>query len=196
VPAELAIGGLDDQAGSARLDHERRDAVVGAGGDRDDAGDRRARVGDERLRAVDHPLVVDQPGPGARRPRVAAGVGLGQPEGAERPTGDEIGQPARLLVVVAEAEDRVGAKPDAGREGDAERLVDASDLLDGDAQRDEVAVAAAPLAREHEPEQAELAHLLHDLQREVVGLVPGGDVGGDLGLGEVADDLAEREVLC
>ena len=42
-----------------------------------------------------------------------------RPNAPERPAGDEVGQPALLLLVVAEAEDRVGAEPDAGRQRDA-----------------------------------------------------------------------------
>ena len=54
-------------------------------GHRDDRGDRRARVGDERLLAVDHPLVrvvVERRGR-AGAAGVAAGVGLGEAEAAD-----------------------------------------------------------------------------------------------------------------
>ena len=97
------------------------------------------------------PLITHSPscehGPGARGAGVGAAVGLGQPEPAEGPAGDEIGQPLRLLIVVAELEDRVGAEADAGRQRDAHRLVDAAELLDRHAQRGEVATGAAVLAR-------------------------------------------------
>ena len=46
-----------------------------------------------------------------------------------------------------------------------------------------------------QPEQAEVAHLGDQLDREVVVAVPGRDVRRDLGLGEVAHDLAERLVI-
>ena len=86
---------------------------------------------------------------------------------------------------------------DAGLEGDAHRLVDAADLLDRHAQAGEVAVlaGAAVLLGSGEPEQAELAHLLHDVDREVVVAVPLRGVRRDLGLGEVADAAAELLVL-
>ncbi len=58
VPAHLAVRRLDDQAGRAGRHDERADAVVGARGHGDHRRDRRAGVGDERLRAVDHPLVA------------------------------------------------------------------------------------------------------------------------------------------
>ena len=143
-----------------------------------------------------HPVVAVAPGPRARGAGVAAAVGLGEAEGAERSTGDEVGQPSLLLLLGAEAEDRVGAEADAGRQRDAHRLVDPADLLDRDAQRGEVAVAAAPLGREDQAEQAELAHRLHGLERETCARAShSGGVRGDLALGEVADDLAERLVF-
>ncbi len=55
--------------------------------------------------------------------------------------------------------------------------------------------AAAVLLRGGQPEQAELTESRHDLDREVVLAVPAGGVRGDLRLGELADDLAERLVL-
>ena len=90
---------------------------------------------------VDHPLVggLVERGLGPGGAGVAAAVGLGQPEGAERPAGDQVGQPALALLLGAEREDRVGAEAHAGRQRDAQRLVDPADLLDGDAQRGEVA---------------------------------------------------------
>ena len=94
--------------------------------------------------------------------------GLGQPERAERATGDQVGQPALLLLVVAEPVDRVGAEADAGRQRDAHRLVDPAELLDRHAQRGEVAPAAAPLLGEDEAEQPEVAHRQHGVDREVV----------------------------
>src|SRR5690606_6015957 len=94
-----------------------------------------------------------------------------------------------------ELEDRVGAEPDPGRQGDAHRLIDPAELLDGDAQRGEVATGAAVLLGEHDAEQAELTHLLHDVDREVVLDVPAGRVRRDLTLGELSHHLAEHLVL-
>ena len=45
------------------------------------------------------------------------------------------------------------------------------------------------------PNRPELAHLVHDVDREVVVAVPLRGVRRDLGLGELADDLAEGLVL-
>ena len=54
---------------------------------------------------------------------------------------------------------------------------------------------AAVLLGGGEAEQAELAHLRDDVDREVVVAVPLGGVGGDLLLGEVADRPSELLVL-
>ena len=88
-------------------------------------------------------------------------------------------------------------RPTPGRERDADRLVDPAELLDRDAEAGEVAVVAhaAELLRHDEAEQAEVAHLGHEVGREVVLPVPLGDVRLDLRLGELADDLAEVLVL-
>ena len=72
-------------------------------------------------------------GCGSRRRR-SRPSGLGQAERRERPAGDEVGQPALLLLLGAEGEDRVDAEADAGLEGDADRLVDPAELLDRDAR--------------------------------------------------------------
>ena len=112
---------------------------AGPGGDRDQRRDVGAGVGDERLGAVDHPLAVVQHGAGLGRAGVRTRLRLGQPEAGERAAGDEVGQPALLLLVGAVGQDRVDAEPDTGLQRDADRLVDAAELLDRDAERGEVA---------------------------------------------------------
>ncbi len=134
-------------------------------------------------------------GLGARGPGVRPGTGLGQAEAGQGAAGDEVGQPALLLRVGAVAEDRVDAQADARREGDADRLVDPAELLDRDDEAHEVGVRPAVLLRRGEAEEAEVAHLRHELGGEVRVAVPLLDVRGDLALGEVADDHAEVLVL-
>ena len=56
----------------------------------------------------------------------------------------------------------------------------------------EVAATAAVLFRRGEPEQPELTHRWNDLDRKMMLLIPTGGMRGDLGLGELADDLSER----
>ena len=201
VPSELVVARVDGEAGRAG-GHEdgadlRRAVVVGAraGGDRDDRREVAAGVGDERLGAVDDPVVAVAGGAGAGGTGVGAAAGLGQPERRERTAGDEVGQEARLLLLAPEAEDRVDAEADPGAERDADGLVDAAELLDRDDERHEVAVGAAVLLRNDETEEAEVAHLRDEVGREVAVAVPLRDVRRDLRLGELAHDRAEVLVL-
>ena len=144
------------------------------------------------------PAALVEAGAGAGGARVRAGLGLGQAERGQRAAGDQVGQPALLLLLGAEAEDRVDAQPDAGAEGDADALVDPAELLDRDAEAGEgvlVETGPAVLLRGHQAEQPEVAHLRHEVHGEVAVAVPLLDVRGHLGLGELADGGAEVLVL-
>ena len=89
------------------------------------------------------PLITHSPPSSTARVRVAPASepasGSVSPNAGQRPAGDEVGQPALLLLLGAEGQDRVDAQADAGLERDADRLVDAAELLDRHAQRGEVA---------------------------------------------------------
>ena len=67
-------------------------------------------------------------------------------------------------------------RPTPASQRDAHRLVDAAELLDRDAQPGEAPSSGRPgaavLLRGGQAEEAELAHLLHDVGREVVIAVP------------------------
>ena len=87
-------------------------------------------------------------------PASLPGLGLGEAEAAEGAARAQVGQPLLALLLGAEDEDRVGAEADAGLERDRHRLVDPAELLDGHAQRGEVAAAPAVLLGEGQAEQA------------------------------------------
>src|SRR5262249_55495032 len=79
APAELLHLRRDLVArGAVRNDQVGDLVVAGARGDRHAGGDVGARVGDEDLRAVDHPPAVAQLGGRAWGRRVGPGPGLGQ----------------------------------------------------------------------------------------------------------------------
>ena len=150
------------------------------------------------------PLTTHSPfvehGLGRRGTGVGTGTGLGQAEAGEPGALDEIGQPGLLLLVGAVGQDRVDAETDSSLEGDAHRLVDATDLLDGQAQRREAAVlagqaGAAELLGGGEPHQPEVTHLLDHVGREVVVAVPLRGVRRDLGPRELTDAATELLVL-
>ncbi len=198
VPAHLPVRRHHGEAGRARGHDDRRDLTrAGPGRHRDDRCDRRARVGDELLLAVDDPLVgrVVERRRRACAAGVAAGVGLGEAEPADAAPRAEIGQPLLSLVLGAELEDRVRPEADAGLDRDRHRLVHAAELFEGDAERREVGTTAAVLGRKDQAEEAEVTHREHGVDRKLVRAIPGLDVRRDLGLGEVADDLPERLLL-
>src|SRR5262249_62330183 len=81
------------------LDHEARDALVGAGRQRDEAG--ALAVRHPRLRARDAVLVAVSHGAAGDRARVAPGVGLGQRERAPDLAGGEPRKPPLSLLAGA-----------------------------------------------------------------------------------------------
>ena len=204
VPAELVIGLLGGESRRARGDHDRADlrgaVVAGAGacGDRHHGRDRRSGVGDEGLGAVDDPLAVDDLGLGLGAPRIRARLGFGEAEAGEGAPGREVGQPLLLLLGGAVAENRIDAQADARFQGDPHRLVNPTELFDGQAQVGELASRArrsAVLLGHDQTEDAELAQFGHELDREVGLLVPLGDLGRNLGLGEVPHQVTEFLVV-
>ena len=102
VPAHLAVRRLHDEPRSACGHDDRRHALVGEGGDRHQAGDVSAGVGDERLGTVDHPLRLGargvQHGSCLGGAGVGAAVGFGEAEACQGPACDEVGQVGVLLV--------------------------------------------------------------------------------------------------
>ncbi len=90
---------------------------------------------------------------------------------------------------------RLPAKPERRRQRDRHRLVDPPQLLEREAHRDRVGVRAAVPRREREPEQAELAHLLDHVERELLLQVCLGRPRGDHVVRELADDPAERRLF-
>ncbi len=171
------------EAGRARGHHDRADlrtsALVRAGarGDRDERGDLAAGVGDELLGAVDDPLVPVELGAGAGGPRVRAAPGSVSPKPARRRPATRSGSQRCFCSSVPKV--RIGLMP---------RPTPASSVMPMDwSTRPSSSIAThrlvksppdprAPRAR-GQPEQAHRAHLLHDVDREVVRLVPRRDVG-------------------
>ncbi len=145
--------------------------IVGLPGDRGDrhpGRDVRPAVGDELLGAVDHPFAIALLGAGLRRSGVRAGLRLGEAERPELAPADEVGQPARLLLGSAEVVDRRRAEANRRLERDPDPGIAPRDLLDGDAQRQEIGAGATCLFGERQAEQAELAHLADDVVAELV----------------------------
>ena len=186
------VSGTDDEARLAAALQLRVD-----GGDDDvDVGD--AAVGDPRLRAVEHPLVLGLVvhGPGAQARDVGAGVGLAHAEGAE---GDLVGRAVALRHPLADLLGRaVAGDPGGGEAGAHDRHADAGvapeQLLDGDRQRQAGRVEQGG-GHEVHAVQADLGSLLDDRVGELLALVPLAAGGTDDRFGEVVDPLLDLQLV-
>jgi hypothetical protein len=100
-PALLGQRAADAQAGRVALDREDRQAAralgrgIGARSDKHQVGQH--AVGDEHLRAVEHPVVTVSQRTRADRRDIRAGVGLGDGHRRDALAGDDARQPAGLL---------------------------------------------------------------------------------------------------
>ena len=154
-------------------------------------------VGDEGLGAVDDVGVAAAPGGGGEGGDVGAGAGLGDPQGADLLAGDPRHQPALLLLLGAEVEDRRHRDRGVGVEagGDAAGAAGAGQLLDPDRVVQVGAALAAQLLRELEAEEAELGAAAEQLPREFPRRLPLVDVRRDLLGDEAGDRLPQLLVL-
>ncbi len=154
-------------------------------------------VGDEGLGAVDDVAAVDPLGEGRDAGDVGAGAGLGDAQGADLLAGDPRHQPALLLLLGAEVEDRRHRDRGVGVEagGDPARAARVRQLLDPDRVVQVRAALAAVLLGELQAEEAELGAALVEVAGEFPCLLPLVDVGSDLLGDEAVDRLAQLLVL-
>ena len=106
------------ESGEVLLHDERGDALVpqalvGHGEDHEHMGE--ARVGDEDLAAVEHPVVALVLGHRLLHGGVGARAGLGQAESAQPLAGGQLGQVLLLLLLGAVLADGPGAQGGVGR---------------------------------------------------------------------------------
>ena len=97
-----------------------------------------------------------------------------------------------MLGFAAERQNRSDSETDPGRQRDVNRRVDGGELLHRDAERREVGARTAQIFGDEEAEQAELAHLAHDVGGEHAFLVPFGGFRGEDLVREVPHDGTER----
>ena len=192
----LVLLALGEALGAGRHDEARVAAALQLGLDRrdDDVNVGDATVGDPRLGAVEHPLVVGLVvhRAGAQRRHVGAGVGLAHAERAEL---DVIGRAVALRHPLEDLLGRAGGGDAGAGQGRAEdRQTDAGvapeQLLGGDRQHQPGGLEER-VGHEVEGVQADLGRLLDDRPRELLPLVPlVGDGANDV-LGEVVDPFLD-----
>src|SRR5512133_839744 len=126
MPAELGIARTYLEAGCPHGHDDRGDLrIAGLAGartrrDRADRSDVGPGIGDELLAAVDHPFMITQGRTGPSRARIGSSLWLRQPESGQSASGEQIGQPPRLLLRCAEVRDWVDAEPDGRLQSDSE----------------------------------------------------------------------------
>ena len=92
-------------------------------------------------------------------------------------------------------EEGEGVEADVDAHGDAEEGVDVLEFVAGEGEADVVEAGAAVALGDGEAEDAELTHLPQDFGVELGVGVPPLDVGGDFAGGELADHVADLDLL-
>ena len=181
--AELVLLAPGAEARRPALDDERRDALlarraVGHRHDHRGVGD--AAVGDEVLRAVEHPVLAVAHRGRAHAAGVRARARLGEPPAAHLLAARERRQEAALLLLAAGQVDVGGAQAVVGGERERDAGVHARELLHHDRPVERPSARAAVLLRPAGPGHAELAEPREHLARELLLLVPLARVRGEL----------------
>ena len=196
--AHLVLDAGDAEALGRHLDDEARQSPmarrvrIGHGEDRDELGDR--ALADEPLRARDDVVVAVADGRGAGRGGIGAGLGLGQRERDESLARGEAREPAGLLLRGAGEEQRQRAELLHGQDQPG-RGARAAQLLDREADAQELATETAVLDRERQGEDVVRGEELLEVLREGRGPVDLGGSRGDPLVGKDPDGVTEVALL-
>jgi hypothetical protein len=126
---------------------------------------------------------------------VGAGGRFGEAEGAEDFAGGEAAEVAGPLFIGGIDEER-GLHGGVGdRDGGGHGGMDAGNFFEHEDVGDGVEAGAAPFFGEKHAAAAECAEFVDGVERKVVGAFPVFDVGADFGVHEVADSVADEEVV-
>ena len=151
-------------------------------------------MADEPLRAVDDVVVAVARGGGPDRGDVRAGLGLGQGEGDELLPGRQPRDEAGLLFVGAGDEERQRGQL-LDREDQAGRGTRAAELLDRQADAQQVATETAVFLGERQGQDVLGGQQLAKVLGKLAGLVDLGGPRRDAFVGEGADSVAEERLL-
>ena len=190
---ELAFDLGRREALHALFQDEAADFVLGLGlgPDHEDVGD--GRVGDPHLGALEEVAAVDLAGPGLHAAGIRAVVRLGQAEAADQLAGRQARQVLAALRLAAIGVDGVHDQAGLDAHGRAVAAVDPLDFARHQAVADVVDPGAAVVLGQGRAQEAQRAHLGHDLPVEAlvaVGLEhPGHQLLLAVGPGGVADEV-------
>ena len=151
---------------------------------RDHRGD--ARIGDPRLRAVDHPLVPVTAGGRLHAEQVRPRARLGQRQRAERLAAGQLGEPLRLLRGRPPALDRRAAQTVVRGSRKGGRAAGTSQFFERHHQTEGVDLDAAVFLRHFQAQQADVRHLADRLPVKLTGLIDFGGVGLQFGFAKIA----------
>ena len=144
-------------------------------------------VGDEVLRAVEHPVVARALCKRRHRARIRAAHRLGQTEATQHLARRHRLEELHLLSLRAVLVDRIACKRVVHAHDDADRGARAADLLHRQRVPDAIETGAAVAFVDGDAHQAQLAHLSHDVGRPGAVLIE--FLGPRL-------DLTQRKVAC
>ena len=133
---------------------------------------RQTRVGRERLRAVQQPVLAVAPGAGAKVAGVASRIGLGERPGPQELPPCQRSQPALLLRVGSEHRDVRGGQSVVSGDGKGYRRIHTRELLDADGVLHRGHPGATVTRRELDAEQPQLPKLRQQVGGERLRLVP------------------------
>ena len=173
--AELLLDAHDLEAGKVRRHDEGRHVVllrVRIGDREDDQHAGRPAGGDELFRSAQHPVVAVAARAGLQRAGVGAGLRLGQREAADHLAARQGPEIALLLRLRAEAQDRQAGDGIVDAHDGGARAVAGRDLLQRQRIGDLSDIRAAEFLRYQHAEEAEFAHFLQRIERNVALLAP------------------------
>ena len=196
--AHFVFVAADFEAGGLGFDEEGANSLPGQFGLRfseDDVEASVGAVGDPGFGAVEAVVVAAADGGGLDAGGVGAGGRLGETEGAENFPGGEAAEIAGFLGFVAKVEDRdlrggIGDAKGGGHGG-----MDAGDFFEHEDVGDGIETGAAPFFWHEHAAAAESTEFLDGFEGKVVGALPIFDVRADLGVHEVADGVADEELV-
>jgi len=196
--AHFVFVAADFEAGCVGLEEEGGDSLpgrsgIGFGKDDEEAGS--GAIGDPGFGAGEFVVIAIADSEGLDASGVGSGGGFGEAEGAEDFAGREAAKVAGSLFVGGVDEER-GLHGGVGdRDGGGHGGVNFGDFFEHEDVGEGVEAWAAPLFGEQHAATTESAEFLDGVEGEMVSALPVFDVRADFGVHEVADGIADEEMV-